>query len=187
MLVQTTGIKLFIARDNFYCPTTALLMCLYLFLNVIVSLKMVIRLQCFYWNSEILATVDLLLTCCRSVKYECKCLFLTDLWSKFFAMLFRKNEIYNGHQGGIYIFGEGRGLIEYNDIYGNALAGIQVRTGSSPIVRHNKIHHGLHGGIYVVCLCITGTVPCFPFFFDLSQTVVVVVVGSQRWLKSQPL
>ena len=33
---------------------------------------------------------------------------------------------------------------------GNALAGIQIRTNSNPIVRHNKIHHGQHGGIYVV-------------------------------------
>ena len=62
----------------------------------------------------------------------------------------RKNEIYDGHQGGVYIFGDGRGLIEYNNIYGNALAGIQIRTNSNPIVRHNKIHHGQHGGVYVV-------------------------------------
>ena len=33
---------------------------------------------------------------------------------------------------------------------GNALAGIQIRSRSNPVVRHNKIHHGLHGGIYVV-------------------------------------
>ena len=33
---------------------------------------------------------------------------------------------------------------------GNALAGIQIRSGSNPIVRYNKVHHGLHGGIYVV-------------------------------------
>jgi len=90
--------------------------------------------------------------------------------------IFRRNEIYNGHQGGVYIFGEGRGLIEHNNIYGtcfscyvmhnngfcgkvlivflfllgNALAGIQIRTNSDPIVRYNKIHHGQHGGIYVV-------------------------------------
>lgn len=68
----------------------------------------------------------------------------------FLTFVCRKNEIYNGHQGGVYIFGEGRGLIEYNNIYGNALAGIQIRTNSNPIVRHNKIHHGQHGGIYVV-------------------------------------
>jgi hypothetical protein len=35
-------------------------------------------------------------------------------------------------------------------IIGNALAGIQIRTNSDPIVRLNKIHDGLHGGIYVV-------------------------------------
>ena len=63
-----------------------------------------------------------------------------------------KNEIHSGHQGGVYIFGEGRGLIEQNNIYGNALAGIQIRTGSDPIVRLNKIHDGQHGGIYVVRL-----------------------------------
>lgn len=60
------------------------------------------------------------------------------------------NAIFNGNQGGVYIFGDGRGLIESNDIYGNALAGIQIRTNSCPIVRHNKIHDGQHGGIYVV-------------------------------------
>ena len=63
---------------------------------------------------------------------------------------FRGNAIFNGNQGGVYIFGDGRGLIEGNDIYGNALAGIQIRTNSCPIVRHNKIHDGQHGGIYVV-------------------------------------
>lgn len=35
-----------------------------------------------------------------------------------FVVFFRKNEIFNGHQGGVYIFGEGRGLIEHNNIYG---------------------------------------------------------------------
>lgn len=64
----------------------------------------------------------------------------------------RGNAIFNGNQGGVYIFGDGRGLIEGNDIYGNALAGIQIRTNSCPIVRHNKIHDGQHGGIYVVSL-----------------------------------
>ncbi|PIK52113.1 putative F-box only protein 11 isoform X1 [Apostichopus japonicus] len=59
------------------------------------------------------------------------------------------NEIYNGHQGGVYIFGEGRGLVENNDIHSNALAGIQIRTNSNPIIRGNRIHDGQHGGIYV--------------------------------------
>ena len=33
---------------------------------------------------------------------------------------------------------------------GNALAGIQIRSESNPIIRNNQIHHGQHGGIYVV-------------------------------------
>ena len=45
-------------------------------------------------------------------------------------------------------------------VSGNALAGIQIRTNSNPIVRHNKIHHGQHGGIYVVSI-----VGMFFFFF----------------------
>jgi len=40
-------------------------------------------------------------------------------------------------------------LIEGNNIHDNALAGIQIRTKSNPIVRCNRIHSGLHGGIYV--------------------------------------
>lgn len=70
-----------------------------------------------------------------------------------FYFLSSGNAIFNGNQGGVYIFGDGRGLIESNDIYGNALAGIQIRTNSCPIVRHNKIHDGQHGGIYVVNIC----------------------------------
>ena len=50
----------------------------------------------------------------------------------------------------MYIFGEGRGLVENNDIHSNALAGIQIRTNSNPIIRGNRIHDGQHGGIYVV-------------------------------------
>ena len=53
-------------------------------------------------------------------------------------------------QGGVYFFANGRGVLENNNIHGNTLAGVQIRTGSNPIIRDNEIHHGLHGGIYVV-------------------------------------
>ena len=70
----------------------------------------------------------------------------------------KDNEIFNGLQGGVYFFGGGRGVLENNKIYGNTLAGVQIRTGSDPIIRNNEIHHGLHGGIYVVsqrvCVCV---------------------------------
>jgi parallel beta-helix repeat protein len=32
---------------------------------------------------------------------------------------------------------------------GNTLAGVQIRSGSNPLVRRNKIHNGCHGGIYI--------------------------------------
>lgn len=49
------------------------------------------------------------------------------------------------------VFDQGKhGWLTHVFISGNALAGIQIRTNSNPIVRHNKIHHGQHGGIYVV-------------------------------------
>lgn len=41
-------------------------------------------------------------------------------------------------------------MVQLFIVAGNALAGIQIRTNSNPIVRLNKIHHGQHGGIYVV-------------------------------------
>ena len=50
----------------------------------------------------------------------------------------------------MYFFGGGRGVLENNNIHSNTLAGVQIRTGSDPIIRNNEIHHGLHGGIYVV-------------------------------------
>ena len=85
---------------------------------------------------------------------------------------YRGNAIFNGNQGGVYIFGDGRGLIEGNDIYGNALAGIQIRTNSCPIVRHNKIHDGQHGGIYVVNI--------FKTFPDIKSTKLKPGLTSQH-------
>lgn len=43
------------------------------------------------------------------------------LYSAYFFIIspnYRGNSIFNGNQGGVYIFGDGRGLIEGNDIYG---------------------------------------------------------------------
>lgn len=36
-------------------------------------------------------------------------------------LFLRGNAIFNGNQGGVYIFGDGRGLIEGNDIYGKLI------------------------------------------------------------------
>lgn len=37
-------------------------------------------------------------------------------------LFLRGNAIFNGNQGGVYIFGDGRGLIEGNDIYGKLIS-----------------------------------------------------------------
>ncbi|MBZ3891334.1 F-box only protein 11 [Sciurus carolinensis] len=70
----------------------------------------------------------------------------------------RGNSIFNGNQGGVYIFGDGRGLIEGNDIYGlleendifrNAQAGVLISTNSHPVLRKNRIFDGFAAGIEI--------------------------------------
>ena len=39
----------------------------------------------------------------------------------------KDNEVCDGQQGCVYFFGNGRGLLEGNNIHGNALAGIHIR------------------------------------------------------------
>ena len=53
-------------------------------------------------------------------------------------------------RGVVNILGNGRGLLRGNNIHGNALVIIQIRSGLNPIIKNNQIHHGQHGGLYVV-------------------------------------
>jgi F-box protein 11 len=43
----------------------------------------------------------------------------------------------------------GRGLLEENEIFDNAMAGVWIKTESDPILRRNKIHDGQEGGICI--------------------------------------
>lgn len=43
----------------------------------------------------------------------------------------------------------GEGLLEENDIYGNALAGVWIKTDSNPVLRRNKIYNGKEGGVCI--------------------------------------
>ena len=43
----------------------------------------------------------------------------------------------------------GRGLLEENEIFDNAMAGVWIKTESDPILRRNKIHDGREGGICI--------------------------------------
>ena len=41
------------------------------------------------------------------------------------------------------------GIIEDNEIFDNAMAGVWIKTESNPILRRNKIHDGHEGGICI--------------------------------------
>lgn len=61
----------------------------------------------------------------------------------------RKNKIWGGQNGGILVYNGGLGMIENNEIFDNAMAGIWIKTDSNPVLRHNKIHDGRDGGICI--------------------------------------
>lgn len=48
---------------------------------------------------------------------------------------------------GLYVTDYAQGLYEDNEINNNALAGIKVKNGASPIMRRNHIHHGRDVGV----------------------------------------
>lgn len=50
---------------------------------------------------------------------------------------------------GIYVFDDGRGVFEDNDVYDNDGSGVVVRSNGNPVLRRNKIHHGKKNGVYV--------------------------------------
>ena len=57
---------------------------------------------------------------------------------------------------------------------GNALAGIQIRSESNPIIRNNQIHHGQHGGIYVVSAPHNWVIRC-------TSTTILAEITNQRF------
>ena len=46
-------------------------------------------------------------------------------------------------------FIQGLGLVEENEIFDNAMAGVWIKTESNPVLRRNKIHVGREGGVCV--------------------------------------
>ena len=61
--------------------------------------------------------------------------------------ILRNNRIHNGKQDGIYIYEGANALIEDNDVCGNKLAGIAIRSAATPTMQRNKIHGGSDVGI----------------------------------------
>lgn len=61
----------------------------------------------------------------------------------------RRNRIHDGKQSGIFVYEQGRGTFEDNEVYGNTKAGIVVTEGGDPVVRRNRIHDGKASGIFI--------------------------------------
>ena len=47
------------------------------------------------------------------------------------------------------MYNSGLGMIEHNEIFDNAMAGVWIKTDSNPVLRYNKIHDGRDGGICI--------------------------------------
>lgn len=47
------------------------------------------------------------------------------------------------------IYNGGLGILEDNEIFDNAMAGVWIKTESNPILRRNKIHDGHEGGVCI--------------------------------------
>jgi F-box protein 11 len=61
----------------------------------------------------------------------------------------RRNRIHNGTQSGVFVYGDGQGVLEDNDIFANAYGGIEIKDGANPAVRRNRIHDGRTVGVMV--------------------------------------
>lgn len=63
--------------------------------------------------------------------------------------LLKCNRIHNSAQGGIFVFDNGEGILEENDIFENAFSGVEIKNFSKPVLRLNRIHDGKQGGVLV--------------------------------------
>lgn len=57
----------------------------------------------------------------------------------------RRNRIHDGAQGGVFVYENGAGLTEDNEILSNGYSGIEVREGGDPTVRGNRIRGNREG------------------------------------------
>lgn len=47
------------------------------------------------------------------------------------------------------VYNCGKGVLEDNEIFDNAMAGVWIKTESNPVLRRNKIYDGRDGGICI--------------------------------------
>lgn len=63
--------------------------------------------------------------------------------------IIRGCRIHDGKAGGVFIYDDGAGLVENCDIFNNALAGIESRSGGNVTIRQSRIYDGKQGGIFI--------------------------------------
>jgi len=51
------------------------------------------------------------------------------------------NVIHEGKKSGVYVYENGQGILEGNEIFCNAFSGVEIKKGGNPILRHNKIYN----------------------------------------------
>lgn len=61
----------------------------------------------------------------------------------------RGNKIWGGQNGGVLVYNGGLGILERNEIFDNAMAGVWIKTDSNPTLKRNKIYDGRDGGICI--------------------------------------
>ena len=66
--------------------------------------------------------------------------FYLSLLLRCFSPPLRRNKIWGGQNGGV---------LEHNEIFDNAMAGVWIKTDSNPTLKKNKIHDGRDGGICI--------------------------------------
>lgn len=60
------------------------------------------------------------------------------------------NRIHNCETSGIFFRERSGGLVAGNVIYANREAGVDIRSGSDPIIQHNQIHSGRRSGVVIL-------------------------------------
>lgn len=58
----------------------------------------------------------------------------------------RRCSIHDGKQSGVFVYENGEGTLEDNEIFANTLAGVEIKTGGKPVLRRNRIHDGKSTG-----------------------------------------
>lgn len=68
------------------------------------------------------------------------------------------------------MYNGGLGILEQNEIFDNAMAGVWIKTDSNPTLRRNKIYDGRDGG---VCIFNGGKGMYVPFFLKFLISIII--------------